>query len=55
VVDQKGQFAKGWWNEETEKIVKEKRRLYAVWEKTGADQDKKAYCVVRAEAKRVIA
>jgi hypothetical protein len=31
-----------WWNEETEKIVKEKSRLYKVWHKIHTDQDKKA-------------
>jgi hypothetical protein len=49
VVDQVCGRAKGparhretwWWNEETEKIVKEKRRLYKAWYKTGMDQEKK--------------
>jgi hypothetical protein len=44
-----------WWNEEIEKVVKEKRRLYGIWYKTRTDLDKKVYFKVRGEAKRVIA
>jgi hypothetical protein len=44
-----------WWNQDTEKVVKEKRRLFLMWQKTGTDEDKEAYCKVNNQAKRVIA
>jgi len=44
-----------WWNKDTEDAVKEKRRLYQIWDAKRTDVNRNAYCKARAEAKRVIA
>jgi hypothetical protein len=43
-----------WWNKETEIAVKEKRRLYVVWDASRSDQDRQAYCKARSVAKKEI-
>jgi len=44
-----------WWNEYTQKAVKEKRSLYVNWDKKHTVRARKAYCKLRAISKKVTA
>ena len=44
-----------WWNEETEKAVKEKKDRLKTWKRTSAESDRKEYKLAKATAKKVVA
>ena len=44
-----------WWNEETEKAVKEKKDRLKTWKRTSAEGDRKEYELAKATAKKVVA
>src|SRR5437899_2900706 len=44
-----------WWNKETELAVKNKRRAYELWKKSGLEVDKVAYGLAKGRSKRVVA
>jgi len=43
-----------WWNKDIEIAVKEKRRLYVLWDESRSDQARRDYCKARAVAKKMI-
>ena len=44
-----------WWNEETEKAVKENKGRLKTWKRTSAESDRKEYKLAKATAKKVVA
>ena len=44
-----------WWNEETEKAVREKEDRLKMWKRTGEDYDRNEYKRAKCAAKKVIA
>ena len=44
-----------WWNEETEKAVKEKKDRLKTWKRTSAESDRKEYKLAKSTAKKVVA
>ena len=44
-----------WWNEETEKAVREKEDRLKMWKRTGEDDDRNEYKRVKGAAKKVVA
>src|SRR3954469_14534375 len=44
-----------WWNRDADLAVKEKRRAYELWKKSGLEVDKGAYKVAKNRSKRVVA
>src|SRR5213083_131660 len=44
-----------WWNKDTELAVKDKRRAYELWKKSGLEVDKGAYMLAKGRSKRVVA
>ena len=44
-----------WWNEETERAVKEKKDRLKTWKRTSAESDRKEYKLAKATAKKVVA
>src|SRR5437867_3782935 len=43
-----------WWNKDTELAVKDKRRAYELWKKSGLEVDKVAYRLAKGRSKRVV-
>ena len=44
-----------WWNDETERAVKEKKERLNIWKRIGEENDKVAYKTAKGNAKRVVA
>src|SRR2546425_988520 len=44
-----------WWNKDTELAVKDKRRAYELWKKSGLEVDKGVYMLAKGRSKRVVA
>ena len=44
-----------WWNEETEKAVKEKKDRLKTWKRTSTESDRKEYKLAKVTAKKVVA
>src|SRR3989442_4323228 len=44
-----------WWNKDTELAVKDKRRAYELWKKSGLKVDKGAYMLAKGRSKRDVA
>ena len=44
-----------WWNEETEKAVKENNERLNTWKRTSAESDRKEFKLAKATAKKVVA
>src|SRR5206468_7826374 len=44
-----------WWNKDTELAIKDKRRAYELWKKSGLEVDKVAYRLAKGRSKRVVA
>ena len=44
-----------WWNEETEKAVREKEDRLKMWKRTGEDDDRNEYKRAKCAAKKVVA
>ena len=44
-----------WWNEETEKAVREKENRLKMWKRTGEDDDRNEYKRAKGAAKKVVA
>ena len=44
-----------WWNEEVKEVIKEKRRLYKVWQTKKDQRSKEQYWAMKKKVKRVVA
>ena len=44
-----------WWNDETEKAVKEKKDRLKIWKRTSAENGRKVYTLAKSTAKKVVA
>lgn len=44
-----------WWNEDVQKCIKEKKRLYKIWYKSKDSNDRQAYQVAKRSAKKFVA
>src|SRR2546425_1966363 len=44
-----------WWNKDTELAVKDKRKAYELWKKSGLEVDEVAYRLAKGRSKRVVA
>ena len=53
--EEKPGLERWWWNEETEKAVKEKKDRLKTWKRTSAESDRKEYKLAKATAKKVVA